>query len=324
MSPRTLRFGIQGGPTDTPYTELRDYWREAERLGYDWASIGDHLMPNPVFGARDTDPWHEAWTTIAALAEATSTIHIGTLVSAVGFRHPAILAKMAATLDAISGGRLEVGLGAGYLESEYRMYGLPFPSAGVRLAELNEAIQICKLLWTREHTDFNGQYFTLTNAVCSPKPARRPHPPLWLGGGGEQKTLRMVAEHADGWSAFPLPIPQLRHKLDALRAHCDAVGRDYDTIAKQIGLSLIIRNDAAALKAELARFAAERHLPVERARQMVMAGPPDQIAAQITPYLDLGFDLFVLMGRTPADHDTLRLFVQEVAPILRTAARKVA
>ncbi|MFN8536391.1 MAG: LLM class flavin-dependent oxidoreductase [Thermomicrobiales bacterium] len=167
--PRTLRFGIQGGPHRHPYAELRDYWREAEHLGYDWASIGDHPMPNPIFGAKGTDPWHEAWTTIAALAEATSTIHIGT---AVGFRHPAILAKMAATLDVISGGRLEVGLGAGYLESEYRMYGLPFP--GVRLAELNEAIQICKPL-TQEHTDFNGKYFTLTNAVCSPKPAQRPH-----------------------------------------------------------------------------------------------------------------------------------------------------
>ncbi|MFN8512820.1 MAG: TIGR03560 family F420-dependent LLM class oxidoreductase [Chloroflexia bacterium] len=317
--PRTLRFGIQGGPIDTPYAELRDYWREAEHLGYDWASIGDHLMPNPIFGAKGTDPWHEAWTTIAALAEATSTIHIGT---AVGFRHPAILAKMAATLDVISGGRLEVGLGAGYLESEYRMYGLPFP--GVRLAELNEAIQICKPL-TQEHTDFNGKYFTLTNAVCSPKPAQRPHPPIWLGGGGEQKTLRMVAEHADGWSAFPLPIPQLQHKLDVLRAHCADVGRDYDTIAKQIGLNLIIRNDEATLEAELARFAAERQAPPERARQMVSGFyTPRQVAAQITPYLNLGFDLFVLMGRTPADYDTLRLFIQEVAPILRTAQTRAA
>jgi len=322
--PRPLRFGIQGGPTDTPYAELRDYWREAERLGYDWASIGDHLMPNPIFGAKDTDPWHEAWTTIAALAEATSTIHIGTLVSAVGFRHPAILAKMAATLDAISVGRLEVGLGAGYLESEYRMYGLPFPSAGVRLAELNEAIQICKLLWTQEHTDFNGKYFTLTNAVCSPKPVQRPHPPIWLGGDGEQKTLRMVAEHADGWSAFPLPIPQLQHKLDVLRAHCDAVGRDYDTIQKQIGLNLIIRNDEAALETELARFAADRQAPPERARQMAMAGTPEQVADQITPYLALGFDLFVLMGRTPADYDTLRLFIRDVAPILRAATTRAA
>lgn len=324
MSSRTLRFGIQGGPTDTPYTQLRDYWREAERLGYDWASTGDHLMPNPIFGARDTDPWHEAWTTIAALAEATTSIRIGTLVTAVGFRHPAVLAKMAATLDVIAGGRLEFGLGAGYLESEYRMYGLPFPSPGVRLAQLDEALQVCKLLWTREHADFAGKYFTLANAVCAPKPAQRPHPPIWLGGMGEQKTLRLVAEHADGWSAFPMPIPQLQHKLDVLRAHCDAVGRDYHTITKQIGCNLIIRADAAAIDTELSRFAAERQLPLDRARQMVMAGPPDQIAARLTPYLDLGFDMFILMGRAPLDYDTLRLFIQEVAPRLRDAANRAA
>src|SRR5947207_13058026 len=118
QSSRSLRFGIQTGPTDVPYPVRRDTWREAERLGYDWASLGDHFITNPVFGAHDTDPWNEAWTTLAALAEATARIRVGVLVSSVGYRHPAVLAKMAATLDVISGGRLEFGLGARYLESE--------------------------------------------------------------------------------------------------------------------------------------------------------------------------------------------------------------
>ena len=313
---RPLRFGVQAGATDVPYTVRRAYWQEAEHLGYDWASVGDHFMTNPVFGARETDPWNEAWTTLAALAEATSHIRIGVLVTSVGYRHPAVLAKMAATLDVISGGRLEFGLGAGYLEAEYRMYGLPFPPAPMRLAQLDEALRVCKLLWTQERADFAGQYFTLTSAICAPKPLQRPYPPIWIGGGGEQKTLRIVAEHADGWNAFPLPVLQLQHKLDVLRGHCQTVGRDDTAIRKQLVCNVITRSDPAQVEAELARFAAERHLPPERARPMVIAGTPEEVALALTPYLGIGFDMFLLLERTPLDHETLRLFMADVAPRL--------
>jgi F420-dependent oxidoreductase-like protein len=319
---RSLRFGIQAGPTDIPYAARRDYWREAERLGYDWASVGDHFITNPIFGSRETDPWNEAWTTLAALAEATSSIRVGVLVTSVGYRHPAVLAKMAATLDVISSGRLEFGIGAGYLETEYRMYGLPFPPASVRITQMDEAIQICKLLWTQERANFTGTYFTLTDAVCEPKPVQRPYPPIWLGGGGEQKTLRVVAEHADGWNAFPMPIPQLQHKLDVLRGHCDTVGRDYDAIRKQLVCTAIVRTDPAQVADELAQFAEERQAPAERAQQMAIAGTPEEVAAQLAPYLGIGFDMFLLMERTPLDHESLRLFMHDVAPRLRAAARQ--
>jgi F420-dependent oxidoreductase-like protein len=321
---RPLRFGVQAGPTDTPYAARRDYWREAERLGYDWASVSDHFIANPVFGARDTDPWHEAWMTLAALAEATTRIRVGVLVTSVGYRHPAVLAKMAATLDVICGGRLEFGLGAGYLEAEYRMYGLPFPPAPVRLAQLDEALHVCKLLWTQERADFVGEHFALADAVCEPKPVQRPHPPIWIGGMGEQKTLRVVAEHADGWNAFPLPVPQLQHKLDVLRRHCAEMGRDYGAIRKQLGCNVIVRTDPAQVEEELARFAGERQAPLERARQMAIAGTPEEVAARFTPYLDLGFDMFLMLERTPLDHETLRLFIQDVAPRLRATAGQVA
>jgi alkanesulfonate monooxygenase SsuD/methylene tetrahydromethanopterin reductase-like flavin-dependent oxidoreductase (luciferase family) len=289
---RSLRFGIQAGPTDISYAARRDYWREAERLGYDWASVGDHFITNPVFGSRETDPWNEAWTTLAALAEATTSIRVGVLVTSVGYRHPAVLAKMAATLDVISGGRLEFGIGAGYLETEYHMYGLPFPPASVRIA------------------------------VCEPKPVQRPYPPIWLGGGGEQKTLRVVAEHADGWNAFPMPIPQLQRKLDVLRDHCKTVGRDYDAIRKQLVCTAIVRIDPAQVADELAQFAEERQVPAERAQQMAIAGTPEEVAAQLTPYLGIGFDMFLLMERTPLDPETLRLFIHDVVPRLRAAARQ--
>ena len=320
---RPLHFGVHAGPRDIPYTARRDYWREAERLGYDWASVGDHLMTNPIFGARETDPWLEAWTTLAALAEATSRIRIGTLVTSVGFRHPAVLAKMAATLDVISGGRLEFGVGAGYLEPEYRMYGLPFPPASTRLAELDEALRVCKLLWSEERASFAGRHFTLSDAVCAPKPLQRPHPPIWIGGMGEQKTLRLVAEHADGWNAFPLPVAQLQQKLDILRGHCDAVGRDIGVIRKQLGCNIIVRSDPAQVEQEVARFAQERQLPPERARYMVIAGTPEQVATSLVPYLTLGFDMFLLLERVPLDYETLRLFMESVAPRLRAASRTV-
>jgi F420-dependent oxidoreductase-like protein len=314
---RSLRFGIQPGPIDIPYTARRAYWREAEQLGYDWASIGDHFMANPRLGARDTDPWNEAWTTLAALAEATTRIRIGVLVTSVGYRHPAVLAKMAATLDVISNGRLEFGIGAGYFETEYRMYGLPFPSAAVRIAQMDEAIRVCKLLWTEERADFTGEHFRLADAVCAPKPVQRPHPPIWIGGGGEQKTLRVVAEHADGWNAFPAPVPQVLHKLEVLRGHCAAVGRDYDTIRKQLVCNVIVRADPARVEDELAQFAVERQVPIERARQMTIAGIPEDVAARLIPYMRIGFDMFLLMERAPLDHETTRLFMQEVAPRLR-------
>jgi F420-dependent oxidoreductase-like protein len=319
---RPLRFGIQAGPVDIPYDVRRDYWREAERLGYDWASVGDHFLANPVFGARDTDPWNEAWVTLAALAEATTRIRIGVLVTSVGYRHPALLAKMAATLDVISGGRLEFGIGAGYLEAEYRMYGLPFPPASVRIDQLDEAIQICKLLWTQEHANFSGQHFTLVSAVCEPKPVQRPYPPIWIGGMGEQKTLRVVAQHADGWNAFPMPVPQLQHKLDVLQDHCEAVGRDYDAIRKQLVCTPIVRAEPAQVEAELERFAAERQAPLARARGLAIAGTPEQVAAALAPYIGIGFDMVLLMERVPLDHETLRLFMEQVAPRLRAAAKR--
>ncbi len=313
---RSLRFGIHAGPSDVPYATRREYWCEAERLGYDWASVGDHFIANPVFGARDTDPWNEAWTSLAALAEATSRIHIGVMVTSVGYRHPPVLAKMAATVDVISKGRLEFGIGAGYLEAEYRMYGLPFPPAAVRLEQLDEAIQVCKSLWTKERSDFVGKHYTLTGAVCEPKPVQKPHPPIWVGGMGEKKTLRIVAEHADGWNAFPLPIPQMREKLDVLRDHCAAVGRDFDSISKQLGIRAIVRKDPNEVEAELAHFAEQSQLPLERGRQMAIAGTPEEVAESLLPYVDVGFDWFVLMERIPLDYDTLQLFMREVVPRL--------
>jgi alkanesulfonate monooxygenase SsuD/methylene tetrahydromethanopterin reductase-like flavin-dependent oxidoreductase (luciferase family) len=190
----------------------------------------------------------------------------------------------------------------------------------VRIAQMDEAIRVCKLLWTQERGDFAGKYFTLTDAVCAPKPIQEPHPPIWVGGGGERRTLRVVAEHANGWSAYPAPIPQLQHKLGVLRDHCAAVGRDYKAIRKQLGCIPIVRADRAQVEAEVARFAEERRVPVDQARQMAIAGTPEEVAGALGPYVEIGFEMLVALERVPHDYETLQLFIKEVAPRLRAAA----
>jgi alkanesulfonate monooxygenase SsuD/methylene tetrahydromethanopterin reductase-like flavin-dependent oxidoreductase (luciferase family) len=159
--------------------------------------------------------------------------------------------------------------------------------------------------------------FRRQGVACEPKPLQQPYPPIWIGGMGEQKTLRVVAAHADGWNAFPLPVAQLQHKFNVLHSHCTAVGRDYDAIRKQIVCTAIVRTTSAQVEEELPRFATERQLPVEQVRRMAVAGTPEQVAVQLAPYLGIGFDMFLVMERAPLDHETLQLFIQEVAPRLR-------
>lgn len=156
--------------------------------------------------------------------------------------------------------------------------------------------------------------------MCEPKPVQRPHPPIWVGGMGEKKTLRIVAEHADGWNAFPLPVPQMQQKLDVLRSHCDVVGRDYDSITKQLGIRAIVREDPNEVQVELAQFAEQSQLPLERARQMAIAGTPAEIVDSLLPYVHIGFSMFLLMERIPLDYETLHLFMTDVAPRLQAPA----
>lgn len=190
-----LKFGLQTSPHHVGYGELLQLWQQADALGYDSAWLFDHFMP---ISGDQTGPCFEGWTMLAALAVQTKRLQVGTLVTSVIYRNPAVLAKIAATLDVVSGGRLEMGLGAGWFEGETRAYGLPFPSTGERLAQLDEAIQIIRALWTQDTSNFTGQHFTLAEARCDPKPLQKPMPTIWVGGQGERVTLRIVAARADG------------------------------------------------------------------------------------------------------------------------------
>ena len=196
----------------------------------------------------------EAWTLLAALARETQRIGIGILVTCNGYRNPALLAKMAATVDVLSNGRLIHGLGAGWFADEYEGYGFDFPDVPMRLAQLDEALHIQKLLWTADRPSFAGRHYRLREAWCEPRPVRKPHPPILIGGGGEKVLLRLVARHADMWNCQGEPA-ELGRKIDILRRHCEAEGRPLDAIGRTWFGQVIIDADAARARARVERMA---------------------------------------------------------------------
>jgi alkanesulfonate monooxygenase SsuD/methylene tetrahydromethanopterin reductase-like flavin-dependent oxidoreductase (luciferase family) len=234
--------GIKQSQQFVTAAELRDAWAAADEGGYDGAWVFDHFAP---MGRVRSGPVFEAWTLLAAMAEATSRVRIGCLVSGNGYRHPAILAKMAATVDHLSGGRLELGLGAGGDPGVDPALGLPMPPAPERIARLAEACGVLRSLWTEPVTDSAGPYYPLAAAESEPKPVQRPGPPLWLGSAGERLGLRVVAEHADVWVSAQLPgveAAEFGRLSGVLDRHCTAAGRDPATLRRAIQFRLADRD----------------------------------------------------------------------------------
>src|SRR5439155_12257265 len=236
MAPTRLRFGLQCDQEGATLPEFIAFWRRIEALGYDWISFPDHFRPARLVPDA---PAHETTALMAALAATTQHVRISTLTLCNGFRHPAVLAKTLTTVDHISNGRLELGIGAGWDEPEHLAYGLPYPSAGERVRRLEEAVQIFKLLWTQERSTFEGRYYTLKDATLWPKPLQRPHPTIWVGGKGEQLLLRVVARHADGWNTSGLTFEEYAHKCEVLARHCADAGRDPATLNRSYAPAVI-------------------------------------------------------------------------------------
>ncbi len=313
-----LRFGIHAGPQYTTYPEYVSLWRLAEELGFDWASVFDHFMP---IQADPSGPCFEGPTLLAALAAQTERIRCGILVVGNTYRHPAVLANIAATIDHVSGGRLELGLGAAWYELEHRQYGIPFPPIGRRIRMMREAALILKSLWTRERTTFEGRYYRLEEAFCEPKPLQEPHIPLWIGGAGEQLTLRVVAEVADGWNTFFMPEDAYRAKLAALERHCREVGRDPEEIRKSLVVQMVLGETEAEAEERVRELAAARGWDAAQLRARAIVGTPEQAAARLRPYVELGVGDFLVGARPPADRRTLELVARELAPRLRDSVR---
>ncbi|MGH7224589.1 MAG: LLM class F420-dependent oxidoreductase, partial [Gemmataceae bacterium] len=263
----TMKFGIHNSSwLDSPdpaeafeTAKAKAQW--AENHGFVWFSVMDHMIQIPRVGAPD-EPVLEGWTVLAALAAVTSRIRLATLCTAVSYRNPAHLAKIAASVDLISRGRLTLGIGAGFFEEEYQQYGWEFPPRpATRIRQMEEAVRLILKIWTEPRTTFHGQYFHVEDAILEPKPVQKPRPPVLIAGSGEQMTLRAVARLADACNFVGSDVAEVQHKLAVLRRHCDAIGRDHGAIEKtHVQAWLLARNDAAAA-AKRERLAARGPLP---------------------------------------------------------------
>jgi F420-dependent oxidoreductase-like protein len=238
-----LGVGLKLAQQETSPQALRAVWRIADEAGFDHLWCIDHPMG---VHELDDDDIFDAWMVLAAMAEVTSHIRMGSMVTGNTYRHPGILAKMAATIDHFSGGRLEVGIGTGWTESEHTMLGLEFGTAGERIARLDEACTVLRALWTEERASFEGRYYTLRDAISNPKPLQRPYPRLWLGGRGERKMLRVVATHADVWNlTVGVDVDEAVRLSGVLDRHCDDIGRDPVAVARSVQFRFTGDVDAA-------------------------------------------------------------------------------
>jgi F420-dependent oxidoreductase-like protein len=295
-----MRFSFWPAPTQ-PWEEVLFLARHVESTGWDGIWFADHFMPN----AENTDvPWSEAWTTLAALAAVVPRVRLGPLVTGNTYRHPAVLAKMAATVDHISGGRVVLGLGAGWQENEHRAYGITFDSLGGRMRRFDEACRVIKALFSNDESSFQGDYYQLRDAPLVPKPVQQPLP-LMIGGGGEKVTLRITAKYADEWNVWGT-VDILKHKMTVLDQHCDDVGRDPADIERSAVAMLVLSDDAAVLEKMRKR---EHAMPTN-------VGNVEEIRQIVGAYAEAGVDEFIVpafnLGPRERALDVLDQFIEEV------------
>lgn len=310
----SVEVGVYLPQVGFAWEALRQRAQQCDRLGIDALWFMDHLYPP---GMPDV-PSFEGWTTATALAAVTERIRIGHLVLANGFRHPALLATMATTLDHASGGRLDVGLGSGSWPRELTEFGLEHPSATERSERLDEALTVLRALWTQPLVSFAGRHYRLTDAPSPLRPVQRPHPPIHVGGAAP-RTLAIAARHADAWNCPTYALARLPELVDALRAACATAGRDPATlrVTEQAVLALVARRDRVAD----ARALAERRFagPGWGFETHGYCGTPDEVVARMDARRRLGVTGFVFVLHDRAEPETLELLAREVLPGARTA-----
>lgn len=298
-----MRFGFWPG-LGRSWDDLVEVCRHAEATGWDGIWVADHFMPN---AADVSAPTNEAWTTLAALAASVPRVRVGTLVTGNTYRHPAVLAKMAATVDNISGGRLVLGIGAGWQENEHRAYGIPFYTAGGRLRRLEEACRVIRGLGEQARTTLEGTYYQLEEAPLEPKPVNGRFR-LLVGGGGEKKTMRIAAQYADEWNVWGTP-ELLRRKIEILEQHCADLGRDPGSIERSCQALLFLSDDPSVV--EQARSAG----------RPVIAGNVEQVKEVIRGYQDAGVTEVIIpdfnLGRGDRRTAVMDRFINEVAAEFR-------
>ena len=307
--PRPVRFGVTLPQIKRSWPEAAAAAREFDALGYDSLWVCDHLYGIPAPNL----PILEAWTELAAVAAITQQAKLGTLVTPPFFRNPAVLAKQVATIDQIAPGRAIAGLGAGWFPPEFEQTGCAFPSTRERLRALEEMVEILKRLWTDERASFEGRYFQVKDAVCEPKPSRRPE--ILIGGGGEQVLMGIAARHADTWNNMAIFQAALPRKVEALRRRCDELGRDFATLEISQQCVVVIGEDDAKARAALAKA---RQIYGGHMGEALEAhgiwGSPERVIEGIERHRKLGVSLFVIEFFGRDTREPARLFKETVMP----------
>lgn len=312
-----LKFGIivpQGWRMDLAgivdpveaYETMARVAQEAEALGFDsiWLYDHFHTVPTPT-----QEVTFECWTSTAALARDTKRVRIGQMVTCNGYRNPALLAKMASTVDTLSHGRLDFGIGAGWYEQEFLAYGYDFPDGPTRLRQLRDAVEIILKMWSDEEAVFEGKYHRVRGAINQPKGVQKPHIPLLIGGAGEQVTLKLVAQYADACNVGHLDNEGLERKFSIIKKHCDQVGRDYQSIWRTVLFNCAIAETDEEALAKAGPF--YRNIPSGRVKQQALVGTPDVIRRRLAEIEQAGAQEIIMWMPDAKDLEPLRLFARE-------------
>jgi len=312
--PQGFLGDLKGYAPRRGFEAIKNVALQCEKLGFDSIWVYDHFITVPA----TNEACLESWTTLSALATLTKKLGLGQLVTCNSYRYPSVLAKMGATLDDISNGRLNLGIGAGWYKREYDAYGIPFPKDSVRIAQLREAVQIIKKMWTEDEPSFHGQYYTIDKAINSPKPIQKPHPPILIGGEGKKLTLRVVAELADRCN-FGGTITSQRYKelLEILDEHCRKVGRRISQIEKTLIVdNTVIARNRATLNEKIRKF---KPKDVSKAQFIEgnLVGTPEDIISRIGEFIDVGVAYIMMRFPDMIKNEPLELFADEVIPSFR-------
>ena len=309
-----VSFGVHIGQQNLPMAELRALWQRLDAARVDWISIWDHFYEAPFQGG--TQPHFEALATLGALAAETSHARIGCLVFCVGYRNPALLAKAATTLDHLSDGRFELGLGAGWHIHEASAYGYPFPDIGTRLDMLDETAAIVRRLFDQQRTTFSGKHFQVDDATCLPKPVQA-HLPLWIGGRGERRTLAIAAQRADGWNAAYVSAEEFGRLNRVLDQWCEASERDPATIQRGVNIAFCMALDDAGVERERAALVKEWGAKAERIAAGALLCTPSEAVNHLMAYVENGADAINISLRAPWNEAALDAYLGEGIPALR-------
>jgi F420-dependent oxidoreductase-like protein len=306
-----MHFGITAGQA-APWADLKTMWRFLDReTKFTSAWLFDHFVPG-MPGETPGGICLEAWTTLAALASSTDRLRLGVLVSGVTYRNPALLAKMAATVDHVSEGRLELGLGAAWHDAEHRMFGFDFPSVRERSDRLEEAVQLIRLLFeSDEPVSFAGTYYTLDQAVCDPRPLQRPRPPIVIGGDGEKRTLRTLARYGDVMDSGGTP-EMLRQKIAVLERHCHDAGRNPAEIEHAYRGPIIVSDNTAFIDRIAATTAQQSGITIDDVKRYMPIGNADHVRATVERYAEAGIQRMIMLSQWPWKLDFYRRINDEV------------